>query len=146
MRWGITILSVLAFSCAAAEGLQSPHKLKEVRSLASTAAAWRVLIKDDALDQKYTITDPKVIEKLANLIDSKDELSHNNTVLALSPHVYVDIVAKATSGKEGSSIKLEITGDWFTLLDRGEKFGATLKSEDLYNRLADQNFVFPAKE
>ena len=137
-------VSIAMFCCAALIECCEPTSLmlSDVLKTASEATIWRVNVDFQKKGPKYEITDTKIIRELSELLLADRELVREDSALALTPYVYVDLV----NGKDKMSVtKVEFGGDVFYVTQDKIRYTVQLKSSDLYQRLVDRNFEFPEK-
>lgn len=130
---------------ARAIGEYTPANLDHARKMASEAAVWRVTVRGgEHATVSYEINDPMVMQKLAELITSDQEMDISMAAIAALPDISVDLVHK----KEGDVVAQILLIERvlrFTPVKAKRRSQVDLTSHELYQRLLDRNLIFPVE-
>lgn len=119
-----------------------PPAFQSIREEASQSVSWRIMVDDHPTHGffQYVISDLAVIQQLATLMTSSDELKLTESAISVAPTVCIHIVPDKTTD---SVPKIELGESDLHAIIAKQRYTVRLKSPELYQRLSDKNFEFP---
>jgi len=138
------MIVVVACTLAALGGLSEPETpLREFLAEWKKAERLEVEPSPEVDAPKHTITDKKVIQRLASLVNQDAKCAVLDADLANATYIRVKSYAKAAD--EMQTFEFTINPKFLIFSHKGKIYETKLPSHDLFRRLAAKDFKFPAK-